>query len=125
VISPIGNLSGTEAVTFFANLQGYWINALWINLLHNDFTGSTSNCNIFDGIGSFAEPGLNTQPIYFRRVEKMIGRLDTSKENGLAGALCGATAMLCWCSGPPPGPSNHWEISSMRQIFWLRPFCPH
>jgi len=131
VINPpqalIGNVSGTEAATFFANLQGYWINVLWINLLQHDFTGCRSNCAIFDGIAPFAEPGqpLNTQRIYFRRAEEMIGRLDTSKGNGLARGLCRATAMLCWCSRPPPGPSNHWEVSSAHRIFWLRPFCPH
>jgi Protein of unknown function (DUF4038)/Putative collagen-binding domain of a collagenase len=70
----IANLSVQQASRFFANRQAAGFNAMWINLLCNDYTGCRADGTTYDGIAPFTRPGdLSTpNPAYFARADQMI-----------------------------------------------------
>jgi Protein of unknown function (DUF4038)/Putative collagen-binding domain of a collagenase len=72
--SMIGNLSLKEAALYLANRKAAGFNALWVDLLCNEYTSCRSDGTTFDGIKPFTTPSdLTTpNPAYFARADAMI-----------------------------------------------------
>jgi chitodextrinase len=77
--SLIGNLSESEAATYFANRQKDGFNAVWINLLCSSYTYCNGNGTTYDGIAPFTAGGdpttydLSTpNPAFFARADDML-----------------------------------------------------
>jgi hypothetical protein len=72
--SLIGNLSLSDANTYFADRQAKGFNAVWINLLCDSYTYCNSDGTTFDGIPPFTTPGdLSTpNPTYFSKVDQVL-----------------------------------------------------
>ena len=74
--SLIGELSESEANTYFADRQDFGINSVWINLLCVKYTGCSANGSTYDGIAPFngtgSNPFANPNPAYFNRAAAMI-----------------------------------------------------
>jgi hypothetical protein len=70
----VGNLSVKQAKFFIADRAQYGVNALWVNLLCDDYTACNSDGTTFDGIAPFTTAGdLSTpNPAYFDRAEAML-----------------------------------------------------
>jgi Protein of unknown function (DUF4038)/IPT/TIG domain/Putative collagen-binding domain of a collagenase/Abnormal spindle-like microcephaly-assoc'd, ASPM-SPD-2-Hydin/Fibronectin type III domain len=75
----IGNLSESQAATYFANRQKDGFNAGWINLLCDSYTFCNSSGTTYDGIAPFTSGNspsnydLSTpNPAYFARVDDML-----------------------------------------------------
>src|ERR1700679_346016 len=70
----VGNLSVKQAKFFIADRAQYGVNALWVNLLCDDYTACNSDGTTFDGIAPFTTEGdLSTpNPAYFDRAEAML-----------------------------------------------------
>lgn len=78
--SLIGELSESEANTYFADRQKYGINSAWIDLLCVQYTGCGTNGETYDGIAPFSgtasNPFANPNPAYFNRAAAMIKRAE-------------------------------------------------
>src|ERR1700722_8557745 len=63
----IVNLSVAQADRFFADRERAGFNALWINLLCDQYTGGRSDGTTYDGIAPFTRPGnlATPNPSYF------------------------------------------------------------
>jgi hypothetical protein len=74
--SLIGELSESEASTYFADRQAHGINSAWINLLCTKYTGCGGNGSTYDGIkpfnGTSSNPFANPNPAYFKRADDII-----------------------------------------------------
>ncbi len=68
------NLTPKQANFYFANRATYGINAVWIEVLCDTYTGGRSDGRTYDGIIPFTTPGdMSTpNPVYFTRVDQMI-----------------------------------------------------
>ena len=68
------NLTPRQADSYFANRAAYGINAVWIEVLCDSYTGGRSDGSTYDGIIPFTTPGdMSTpNPKYFARVDRMI-----------------------------------------------------
>jgi hypothetical protein len=71
----IGNLSQAQADSFFADRERAGFDAMWINLLCDQYTGCRSDGTTYDGIAPFTQPGnlATPNPSYFARAAAMIG----------------------------------------------------
>lgn len=72
--SLIVNLSLEQADRFFANRQAAGYNAMWINLLCDQYTAGRADGTTYDGIAPFTRSGdlSSPNPAYFARADKMI-----------------------------------------------------
>lgn len=72
--SLIGQLTETQADTYFADRQSLGINTVWVNLLCDTYTGCNADGTTYDGIAPFTTPGdISTpNPAYFQRVDDML-----------------------------------------------------
>ena len=70
----VGNLSVKQAKVFIKNRAKYGVNALWVNLLCDDYTACNSDGTTFDGVAPFTTAGdLSTpNPAYFDRAAQML-----------------------------------------------------
>jgi hypothetical protein len=77
----IGNVTESDAASFFATRKAQGFNTVWINLLCNDYTGCRSDGSTWDGIPPFTTPGDLSTPneAYFSRVDHM---LQLAAQNG-------------------------------------------
>ena len=102
--SMIGNISTSDAKTYFDNRKAHGYNAVWVNLLCDSYTGCNADGSTYDGIQPFTTPGdLSTpNPAYFSRVDTILneaaadgivvfldpaetgGWLDTLRDNGVS-----------------------------------------
>ncbi len=83
----IGNVSETDASTYFANRAAKGFNAVWINLLCGSYTGCNANGTTYDGIAPFTSGSSPStydlskpNPAYFQRVDDMV---NLAAQNGL------------------------------------------
>jgi hypothetical protein len=72
--SLIGNLSESDAATYFSARQAQGFDAAWINLLCVPAEGCPNGPSTFDGIPPFLTPGdfSTPNPAYFQRADSMI-----------------------------------------------------
>jgi Protein of unknown function (DUF4038)/Putative collagen-binding domain of a collagenase len=79
----IGDVSEPEAGRFFADRAAAGFNAVWVNLLCDDYTGCRADGATFDGIAPFTRSGnlATPNPAYFARADGMV-RL--AAQHGLA-----------------------------------------
>jgi hypothetical protein len=74
--SLIGELSESEANTYFADRHAHGFNSAWIDLLCTQYTGCGGNGSTYDGIkpfhGTASNPFANPNPAYFNRAAAMI-----------------------------------------------------
>jgi hypothetical protein len=70
----IGDLTESDAATFFANRRAHGFNTVWINLLCNDYTGCRADGSTWDGVPPFTTPGDFSTPneAYFARADRML-----------------------------------------------------
>jgi hypothetical protein len=70
----IADLSVTQADSFFADREHAGFNAMWINLLCDEYTGGRADGTTYDGIAPFRTPGdLSTpNPAYFTRAAAIV-----------------------------------------------------
>jgi hypothetical protein len=75
----VGNLSSNDMATYMANRESRGFNALWVNLLCDNYTGCNSDGTTYDGIAPFtsgSDPSsydLSTpNSVYFSRVDSML-----------------------------------------------------
>ena len=70
----IGNVSPSAAEEYFSNRSKYGINALWVNLLCNEFEGCNKDATTFDGLAPFTTAGDLSTPnsAYFDRAAEII-----------------------------------------------------
>ncbi|HEX5194094.1 MAG TPA: DUF4038 domain-containing protein [Solirubrobacteraceae bacterium] len=70
----IVNLSEKQAGRFFADRERAGFNAMWINLLCDEYTGGRADGTTYDGIAPFRRPGdLSTpNPAYFTRAAAIV-----------------------------------------------------
>jgi len=82
----IGNISLSDADSYFADRQAHGINAAWINLLCGTYTGCNASNSTFDGIAPFTTPDdISTpNPVYFQKVDDV---LQLAAEHGITAFL--------------------------------------
>jgi Protein of unknown function (DUF4038)/Putative collagen-binding domain of a collagenase len=70
----IGDLSLAQANSYFADRQAHDVNAVWINLLCDEYTSCNSDGQTYNGIAPFIHPGnISTpNPVYFRKVDAVL-----------------------------------------------------
>jgi hypothetical protein len=103
----IVNASAQDAADFLANRSAAGFNAVWVNLLSDDYTGGRPDGSTFDGIAPFTTAGDLSTPneAYFARADAFIrlaaqqrlavfldpietgGWLDVLRRNGVAKAF--------------------------------------
>jgi hypothetical protein len=68
------NLNEADAETYFANRKAHGFNAVWINLLCNNYTGGRNDGSTYDGILPFTTAGDLATPneAYFDRCDRML-----------------------------------------------------
>src|SRR5262249_27758439 len=69
------NVSPAQADRFFADRERAGFDAMWINLLCDQYTGGRANATTYDGIAPFRRPGDLSTPnrAYFARAAGMVG----------------------------------------------------
>ena len=77
--SLIGNLSALQAEAYFSDRQAHGFNAVWVNLLCDDYTYCNADGTTFDGIKPFTSGNspstydlATPNPAYFQRVDDII-----------------------------------------------------
>jgi len=70
----IGNLTESDAESYFADRRAHGFNTVWINLLCNSYTACRDDGSTYDGITPFRVPGDLSTPNarYFQRADAMI-----------------------------------------------------
>ncbi len=78
----IGDISTSDAQTYFAARAAQGFNAAWINLLCDSYTGCNSDGTTFDGVAPFTTPGDLSTPndVYFQRADAV---LQAAAQNGI------------------------------------------
>ena len=70
----IANLTEKEAAMYLANRHAAGFNAVWVNLLCNNYTGGRPDGTTYDGLRPFTRPGDLATPndSYFSRVDRIV-----------------------------------------------------